>query len=32
MTKKRIHLVYSILLSVVSIIAGICLIAACISI
>lgn len=32
MIKKRIHLIYSIVLSIVSIIAGICLIAACISI
>lgn len=32
MTKKRIHQVYGIVLSVVAVIAGICLIAACISI
>ena len=32
MIKKRIHLIYSIVLSVVTVIAGLCLIAACISI
>lgn len=32
MTKKRIHLIYGIVLSAVTVVAGICLIAACISI
>ena len=32
MTKKRIHTIYAILLSIVTVIAGICLMAACLQI